>query len=41
VWEHNPKAIVFYQQIGFEHFGHHSFVLGNDVQTDCLMKLKL
>lgn len=41
VWEHNPKAIHFYEQWGFEKFGTHIFVLGNDQQTDILMKKDL
>ena len=38
VWEHNQRAISFYSRFGFEKFGEHNFVLGNDVQTDWLMK---
>lgn len=38
VWEHNHRAIEFYRKWGFEKFGEHDFVLGNDVQTDWLMK---
>ena len=38
VWEHNPKAINFYQKWGFETFGKHIFQLGDDAQTDFLMK---
>ena len=38
VWEHNLSAIRFYKRYGFELFGAHSFVLGNDEQTDMLMK---
>ena len=38
VWEHNLRAISFYNKFGFEKFGEHNFVLGNDVQTDWLMK---
>jgi diamine N-acetyltransferase len=41
VWEHNHKAIQFYQKWGFEVFGSHGFVLGTDHQTDNLMKLEL
>jgi ribosomal protein S18 acetylase RimI-like enzyme len=41
VWEHNPKAIAFYQKWGFEVFGTHIFQLGDDAQTDFLMKKKL
>ncbi len=38
VWEHNANAIAFYKKFGFEEFGSHIFMLGNDVQTDFLMK---
>jgi ribosomal protein S18 acetylase RimI-like enzyme len=38
VWEHNTRAIAFYKRSGFEIFGDHVFMLGNDTQTDILMK---
>lgn len=41
VWEHNKRAIDFYSKWGFEKFAEHDFVLGNDVQTDWLMKKQL
>ena len=41
VWEKNIKAIRFYEKHGFEKFGEHVFMLGNDKQTDHLMKLVL
>ena len=41
VWEYNPRAIAFYEKWGFEKFGSHPFLLGNDLQTDLLMKKKL
>ena len=41
VWEHNNRAITFYQNYGFEKFGEHVFMLGNDAQTDWLMKKEL
>lgn len=41
VWEHNHKAIGFYQKWGFTTFGSHGFQLGNDLQTDLLMSLRL
>jgi ribosomal protein S18 acetylase RimI-like enzyme len=41
VWEHNSNAIRFYEREGFTAFSKHSFVLGNDVQTDILMKKML
>lgn len=41
VWEHNHKALEFYQKWGFERFGTHNFVLGNDVQNDYLLSKSL
>lgn len=41
VWEHNLKAINFYKRHGFVKFSSHVFQLGNDKQTDVLMKLNL
>lgn len=38
VWEHNHRAIRFYTSFGFEKFGEHDFILGNDLQQDWLMK---
>jgi ribosomal protein S18 acetylase RimI-like enzyme len=41
VWEKNERAIKFYERFGFEKFGEHPFLLGNDLQTDWLMKKML
>ena len=41
VWEKNQKAISFYKKNGFTPFDSHIFKLGNDEQTDIMMKLKL
>lgn len=41
VWEKNERAIAFYQKWGFEKFSEHPFLLGNDLQTDWLMKRML
>jgi len=41
VWEENPRAIRFYEKNGFVEFDKHVFVLGDDKQTDIMMKLKL
>jgi len=41
VWEHNERAKSFYTKFGYTKFGEHDFVLGNDVQTDWLMKREL
>ena len=38
VWEINNRAIEFYTRWGFEKFGEHNFPVGNDPQTDWLMK---
>ncbi len=38
VWEHNPNAIAFYERMGFDKYGNHVFVLGEDVQNDYLVK---
>lgn len=41
VWEENSGAIRFYKKNGFVEFDRHIFKLGNDEQTDIMMKLKL
>lgn len=41
VWEKNARAIRFYEKNGFKVFSSHLFTLGNDVQTDLLMKLEI
>ena len=41
VWEENPRAINFYKKNGFVEFDKHLFKLGDDIQTDIMMKLKL
>lgn len=38
VWEHNHPALKFYAKLGFEQFSQHTFVLGEDRQTDLLMR---
>lgn len=38
VWEHNLNAIGFYRHHGFDVCGSHDFILGDDRQTDLLMK---
>lgn len=38
VWEHNHRAMRFYEKYGFEQFGSHVFEVGTDPQTDLLMK---
>ena len=41
VWEKNHKAIQFYNNNDFVEFDQHNFTLGNDVQTDLLMELRI
>jgi ribosomal protein S18 acetylase RimI-like enzyme len=41
VWEENHRALQFYSKNGFVKFDQHIFVLGDDVQTDLLMQLKI
>jgi diamine N-acetyltransferase len=41
VWEENTRAINFYKKNGFIEFDKHIFKLGNDEQTDIMMKLQL
>ena len=41
VWEKNPRAINFYKKNGFVEFDRHIFKLGDDEQTDFMMRLDL
>lgn len=41
VWEENTGAIKFYEKNGFKAFSKHVFMLGNDPQTDIMMKMEL
>ena len=41
VWEENPGAINFYKKNGFVEFDKHIFKLGNNKQTDIMMKLEI
>jgi len=41
VWENNKRALQFYTKNGFVEFDQHVFVLGDEAQTDIMMKLKL
>ncbi len=38
VWEHNTRALQFYKNMGFEKFGSHRFIMGDDHQTDWLLQ---
>ena len=41
VWEKNEKAICFYKKNGFYKIGSHSFFIGDDEQTDYIMRRDL
>lgn len=41
VWEENKSAIKFYEKNGLKAFSKHIFMLGNDPQTDIMMKIEL
>jgi len=41
VWEKNERAIKFYEKWGFKKVGNHTFVLGEDIQSDFTMELSL
>ena len=38
VWEKNARALAFYQRFGFRKIGQHAFRLGQDVQTDLILR---
>ncbi|MCA6073742.1 GNAT family N-acetyltransferase [Fulvivirga sedimenti] len=41
VWEKNTRAIQFYERHAFIKFSKHTFIIGNDPQTDILMRRSL
>ena len=41
VWEKNVRAQTFYTRWGFERFSEHVFKMGDDPQTDWLLKRKI
>jgi ribosomal protein S18 acetylase RimI-like enzyme len=41
VWEKNDKALQFYKRNGFYFIGKHSFFMGDDEQTDLIMRKDL
>lgn len=41
VWEKNPGAIRFYERNGLKQFSSHTFKLGDDIQTDIMMRIDL
>lgn len=38
VWEKNVDAIAFYKKVGFIETGRHSFRMGDELQSDLVMK---
>jgi diamine N-acetyltransferase len=40
VWEENSAAIKFYEKNGLKAFSKHIFMLGDDAQTDIMMKIE-
>jgi ribosomal protein S18 acetylase RimI-like enzyme len=41
VWEENHRAIQFYTKNGFVEFDQHIFLMGDEEQTDIMMKLAI
>jgi diamine N-acetyltransferase len=41
VWEKNSSAILFYKKLGFEEAGRHTFRMGDELQSDLIMKKAL
>lgn len=41
VWEKNERALRFYKKNGFYKIGSHPFVMGDDAQTDYIMRKDL
>ena len=41
VWEHNARAIRFYEKNGFKTFGSHPFPFGDEIQNDWLMRVQV
>ena len=41
VWEENHRALRFYTKNGFVVFDKHVFIMGNDEQTDLLMRFQI
>lgn len=41
VWEKNERALAFYKKHGFYRIGEHAFYMGDDCQTDYLLRKDL
>ena len=41
VWEHNPRALRFYERWGFRHIADYAFQTGTQIDRDLIMQLAL
>ena len=41
VWEKNAAAIAFYERMGFQEVGKHTFRMGDELQSDYIMKKEI
>jgi len=41
VWDQNPRAIRFYEKMGFQKTGSHIFTFGAEDQTDIIMEIEV
>lgn len=41
VWEHNHNALAFYERMGYQRVGEHTFYMGDDAQVDYIMLKEL
>ena len=41
VWEHNYNALAFYEKMGYQRVGEHTFIMGDDAQVDYIMLKEL
>ena len=41
VWEENHRARRFYERLGFDHIGDYAFPVGEQIDTDHIMRLAL
>jgi len=41
VWENNHRARRFYEKLGFVHIGDYGFPVGDQIDTDHIMRLAL
>jgi ribosomal protein S18 acetylase RimI-like enzyme len=41
VWEKNHRAIAFYERMGYEEFDRHTFRMGDELQSDLVMRKNL